>query len=387
VPSFEGTLEPDLCVNSGTNILIIEGYEVSSCQQKTYINFKDFDILGSLPPVLKSSGRELLVKTLSALPRYNSAKKRVHEFTDFLFTQDFDSLENKTFGLRDRMHRMSRCADWLEFKKFHQAGKTRVQGCYCQEHLACPVCAIRRSGRLLRSYAPKVFEYLKQHPELKPYLITFTVPNGEDLKRTFKLLQSSFRSLMRKAYEYQRGQKKSFCEMSRVRGAIASYEVKRGKNSGLWHPHCHALVFSDSDFCWNTLRSEWSASVGCSAVVNVQKVEYDFECIQVDLEDCTDIDLLFKNRKLGGSLLEVLKYPLKFTGVPFVDNLELWRKFKGSRMIQTYGSQFKSVVVPDADDCDQELKDQPYINFLMFYEFENESYDFDSVTYTGILPD
>jgi len=371
-----------------TNILIIEGYEVSSCEQRTYDNFANIDILGCLPAELKQSGRELIVKTLGSLPRYNSAKKRVHEFTDFLYKQDLETLENQMFDLRGRMEKMSRCADFLEFKNFYQSGKVRVQGLYCQEHLACPMCAIRRSGRLLRAYAPKVFEYLRAHPDLKPYLVTFTVPNGEDLKRTFKLLQSSFRSLMRKAYEYQRGQKKTSCEMSRVRGAIASYEVKRGKNSCLWHPHCHILTFADSPFCWNSLRAEWSAAVGCSAVVNVQKVEYDPECTQVDLEDCTDIDLLFKNRKLGGSLLEVLKYPLKFTGVPFEDNLELWRKFKGSRMIQTYGSEFKSVVIPDDDDTeDQQLKDDPFIRFLMFYESEIGSYDFDSVSYSAKLPD
>lgn len=337
--------------------------------------------LAGLPAELLPKGSELLRKTLGALPRYRAAKISTKNFVDYLRTKDFDSPENKAFSLDSRVARLDFCGEVLEFKSFHEVNKIRVHSHYCQEHLACAVCAIRRSGRLLRAYAPKIFSYMKKNPDLRPYLITFTVKNAEDLKPLFNLLRRSFRSFMRKGYEHNRGQKKTFCEASRIKAGIASYEIKRGKGSNLWHPHIHLLAFSSSDFDFVRLRDEWSAEVGQLSNVNVQKVDYSPDVLTVDLENATDIDILFNNARLGGAILEVLKYPLKFGDLPFDDRFYVWRFFKGARLVQTYGSDFKSVVVPENEnDEDQDLKDAPFIRFMFFYEDSIKNYEYDSTS-------
>lgn len=368
---------------SGSLCSYIEGYELSPCEQGTYEQkkgrFEGFNAHLSNPEITTDLVK-FTCKVSSSLDRLDSAKKTVQNFCGFLEKQDFQAPENLLFGLKDRFSKMCGCGDWQDFRYYTSINRITKTSYHCQEHLACPVCAIRRSARLLRSYLPKVFEYLRVNPGVNPYLLTFTVPNSADLKVSFNQLQSSFRSLMKKAYYYKygksRGRSLSFVEMSKVEGAIASYEMKRGSNSGLWHPHIHVLAFSPSDFDFNRLRAEWSRSVGVDvAVVNVQRVRYDRSILDLDLNGEIDEDLLFNNKQLGGSLLEVLKYPLKFTNVPFEDNLHLWRMFKGARLLQTYGKAFKAIKVnTDADDA-EELKDLPYIRLLFMWNGNNYEYD------------
>lgn len=67
---------------------------------------------------------------------------------------------------------------------------------------------------------------------LRPFLVTLTVKNGDDLAERFKHLHGAQREL------WKRRQRGRGSVLDGVVGAVWSYEVKRGDNSGQWHLTC-----------------------------------------------------------------------------------------------------------------------------------------------------
>lgn len=71
--------------------------------------------------------------------------------------------------------------------------------------------------------------------------MTLTVKNGDDLAERFKHLHGAQREL------WKRRQRGRGSVLDGVVGAVWSYEVKRGDNSGQWHPHLHMIALAESN--------------------------------------------------------------------------------------------------------------------------------------------
>lgn len=242
---------------------------------------------------------------------------------------------------------LNTCGEYLVFRDYYTMGKIKLSGiCSCKKHFLCPLCAIRRGGKAVKSYMDRL-EVLMSMPEncdFRAYLITLTVKDGPDLWERFKHLHKSV-----KAYHGQRrdalkgGRRRSPVEANKAQGAVWSYEVKKGKGSGQWHPHMHSIWLCSEPPDQVKLQEEWHAITGDSFIVDVTP---------------------FYTEPAKG-FLEVFKYAVKFSDMSYSDTWEVHKTLSGTRMVASFGC-FRGVKVPEVmtDDLDEDL---PYIE--MFYKF------------------
>lgn len=280
-----------------------------------------------------SLGAEEAANLPGRLSRYSVARHLALGTCDYLSTQTgYDKLEHQIRG----------CANYLVFRDYYTVGKVRLHGMQtCRVHLLCPFCAIRRATKNMKAYLDRLMVIQKANPALKPFLVTLTVKNGNDLRERFKHLTDSV-----KAYHVQRREaykgRRSRVEPCKAAGAVWSYEfTNKGKG---WHPHMHAVWLCEEAPDQEAISQEWKAITGDSFVVDVTKMEED---------------------PVKG-FLEVFKYALKFSDLPSDLNLVAYELLKGKRLIGSFG-EFRGVEIPE-EMTDAPLGDElPFIE--LFYRF------------------
>lgn len=280
------------------------------------------------------------VEGIEALPgkvsRYAKAKKGALDVVEYIGTQpELQASMQKVFD------RVQRCGDYLVFRHYFTVDKVRLHGAQlCRTHLLCPLCAIRRGAKSLKAYSDRYLSIKLSKPSLKPFLITLTVKDGEDLEERFKHLQDSQREL------WKRRQRIYGSSLDCVEGAVWSYEIKRGKNSGLWHPHLHMVALAEMSPSQVLLSNEWHGITGDSFVVDVRPITEDDHI---------------------GGFLEVFKYAVKFSDQPPKDTVHAWQTLGGKRLLGSAGA-FRGVVVPDSLLDDPEgFADLPFVT--LFYRY------------------
>ena len=89
---------------------------------------------------------------------------------------------------------------YLLFRHYYTADLLRLHAAsFCKRHLLCPLCAIRRGAKALKAYLDRWEVIRAENPRLKPFLVTLTVKDGDDLAERFRHLHESQRALwMRK---------------------------------------------------------------------------------------------------------------------------------------------------------------------------------------------
>jgi hypothetical protein len=284
----------------------------------------------------------------SALPvrlgRYSKAHHRAIEMSDYAMKlADASSLpiiaeEILKLGLKLRS-----CGNFLLFRNYYTVNKVRLHAAkFCHKHLLCPLCAIRRGAKLVQAYMQKLAVIKQQKPDLKAYLVTLTVKDGDDLGERFDHLHRSVQRLHKTRTRQAQGQYNESCKAA---GAVWSYEFKRGKNSGDWHPHMHAVWLCEEKPDAVQLSKEWHKITGDSFIVDV-----------TPFQDQDDV--------ING-FLEVFKYAVKFSDLPLEDNWNGFTVLSGKRLIASFGV-FRGVDVSD-DFTDEVLDDLPYVEML--YKF------------------
>lgn len=282
----------------------------------------------------------------SALPvrldRYSKAHHRAVEMSDYAMkmadasTSPVLSKQISKTGIRLRS-----CGNYLLFRDYYTVNKVRLHAAsFCNKHLLCPLCAIRRGAKLVQAYMQKLAVIKAENPNLKAYLVTLTVKDGDDLGERFNHLYRSVQKLHK-----TRSGKGQHSEACKAAGAVWSYEFKRGKNSGDWHPHVHAVWLCEEKPDAVQLSKDWLKITGDSFVVDV-----------TPFHDQDDVITGF---------LEVFKYAVKFSDLPLADNWEGFKTLSGKRLIASFGV-FRGVEVPD-DLTDEALDDLPYVEML--YKF------------------
>ena len=238
-------------------------------------------------------------------------------------------------------HRVKGCGDYLLFRHFFTIDTVRLHAAsFCMKHLLCPLCAIRRGAKSLGAYLAR-FEAIKRTKgHLMPFLVTLTVKDGPDLRERFKHLHDSQREL------WKRKQRGRGSVLDGVHGAVWSYEIKRGKGSGLWHPHLHMIALAEVAPDARRLSSEWHQITGDSYIVDVRPISQDDP---------------------ASGFVEVFKYAVKFSDQPPADTVHAWETLIRKRLLGSAGC-FRGVVIPDDltdDPCD--FADLPYVDLLYRY--------------------
>lgn len=272
--------------------------------------------------------------------RYSKAHKKALEHLDYIILNY--PHEKKLINA------LQNCGNYLVFHSYPRLNEIKLAGmCTCKKHLVCPLCAIRRGSKQVQAYMEKLEFVFDENPRLKPYFVTLTVKNGEDLLSVYNHLKSSLQYLYKK-----RHLKKVTTEASKALGAVWSYEIKRGRNSNLWHPHAHAIWLCESEPSQDLLSKEWKSITSDSHIVDVRPINYS------------------SDTELAKSLCEVFKYAVKFSDQPSSDTYHCYTKLTRKRLLGSMGNLY-GVVVPD-NDLDDLYLNEPY--FELFYSYFDGDY-------------
>ena len=275
------------------------------------------------------------------LQRYAGAKSRALDMADYIKTEEVSN--NQTRKLTTKI---ANCASYLVFKHYYTENRVILHGMKtCREQLLCPFCALRRGAKHVKAYWDKVELVKQSDPNLKLYFVTLTVKDGESLQERYNHLVKAERRYKQQRRDALKGQK--FVEYAKALGGVGSVEFKRGKNSGLWHPHMHMIWLCHEAPDAYKLSQEWEGLTGDSFIVDVRPMHGEID-----------------------GFLETFKYALKFSDLPLADNWEAFQKLKGKRLINSFGV-LRGVEVPEDltdDDLDEDL---PYM--LMLYTYRKGS--------------
>ena len=192
------------------------------------------------------------------MTRYGKAKALGVRNLGYLTTQlpQSNKVRKVSRNLRD-------CANYLVFHHYFTKGDFKLAyASLCKQSLLCPLCAIRRGSKLVMRYIDVYKRLMAENARLVPYLVTLTVKDGDDLNERFNHLHDSV-----KTYNKQRHLKHYLTENKKASSAVWSYEVKRGKGSGLWHPHVHAVWLCETAPDQDKLSREWLKVTGDSFIV------------------------------------------------------------------------------------------------------------------------
>ena len=281
------------------------------------------------------------VEGIEALPakvsRSGTAKKGALDVATYMATLP----QHQAMGAK-----VQGCGDYLVFRHYFTVDKVRLHGAsLCKKHLLCPLCAIRRGAKSLKSYLDKFEVIQAEKPHLKPFLITLTVKDGDDLAERFKHLYKSQRELRMRQL---RGRGSS---LDGVHGAVWSYEIKRGSGSGKWHPHLHMIALAESKPDQHQLSSEWHNITGDSFIVDVRPISQEDP---------------------ASGFIEVFKYAVKFSDQTPADTVHAWQTLAGKRLLASSGC-FQGVEVPETLLDDPEgFEGLPYIQ--LFYRYLPSGY-------------
>lgn len=281
-----------------------------------------------------SVGAEIGADGIEALPgrvgRYEVAKQRALDVAEHI-----GAVEE---GQGDLVRRVSSCGEYLAFRHYYTVDVVRLHGAsFCMKHLLCPLCAIRRGAKALKAYLDRWEVIRAEKTALRPFLVTLTVKDGDDLAERFKHLHRGQREL------WMRKHRGRGSVLDPVAGAVWSYEVKRGRGSGLWHPHLHMIALAEYQPDQRELAREWHEITGDSFVVDVRPIE----------------------EETVSGFLEVFKYALKFSDMTPADTYAAYRVLKSKRLIGSAGC-FRGVEVPE--ELNDELLDGlPFVD--LFYRY------------------
>ncbi|PIO52157.1 hypothetical protein BV502_00915, partial [Leucobacter sp. OAMLP11] len=180
---------------------------------------------------------------------------------------------------QDMATKVHGCGEYLVFRHYFTVDTVKLHAAqFCKKHLLCPLCAIRRGAKALAAYLARWDAIQLEKPALRPFLVTLTVKDGEDLEERFKHLQKAQHELWKRKHR-GRG-----CALDGVAGAVWSYEVKRGQNSGAWHPHLHMIALAEVQPDAQELAREWHEITGDSFIVDVRPISQEDQvsgCIEV----------------------------------------------------------------------------------------------------------
>ena len=286
------------------------------------------------------------------ITKYERAKLRSLQMLAFLENE----LKNSSIQdcrqqlIRKQVGLLRGCGTWLQFAYYFgwledsfRDEYRLVRACFCDQHLICNCCAIRRSIQKLNAYLERYRYIRKTKPHLTPYLITFTVKNGQDLRERFEHLVSSFRVLQDRRRRYLSVPKRHpFTQLAKVSGGVGTFECTYNMYRE-YHPHFHLIGLCTAPPNHKPLVDEWREITGDSFIVDIRP-----------FDDVLNPEMAFK---------EVFKYVLKFSTMPVDVNYQASRVLAGRRLLISFGD-FWGVKVPD------QLTDEPLDREHVEYYFE-----------------
>lgn len=277
---------------------------------------------------------------------------------DLLKTWDLSVSKLTRADIGRKLRKVASCGGLLEMrapldKETGEVGDLVLHNAdFCGQYAVCPICAARIQSRRQASLREPIQAFARRYAFA--YMVTATIQDGRDLRERLAHLVESWQAFRRMGQKRKTG--RSAGEWGKVAAALAHVEIKRGAKSGEWHPHIHALVFSDDPFDY----SVWDAAK-LAAGEKVAKAPIEFQGRKVASStisrqwlrasgDSMGIDVRpLRERKTDRAhgwdraesvwrqAREVLKYATKFNGNPNADQAALYGPDYVTVMDVTYG--------------------------------------------------
>jgi len=201
---------------------------------------------------------------------------------------------------------------------------------------------------------------LEKHPSCKLYYAVLTVKNSPSLLDSFQKLHQGLKDLIaqrRYAISAKNGRKKNLFALNstfaNVIGGMYSLEIKRGKNSNLWHPHANILILADKELSKNELSKEWQGITKDSHIVYLEEKKFEKQVF-----------------------VEIAKYAFKFSNMEFEDNFHAFRTLKSRRLMGTFGDMWglSSEIEETKKQLNLEREDLPYLEMIYNYILGRSTY-------------
>lgn len=174
--------------------------------------------------------------------------------------------------LSERIQRVQSCSSLVELKESWEKKDELLEQIlsvsaanYCKQHVLCPICADRSQARRRAKYDDSIRTHARLG--LHPYLVTYTITDGDNLAERLQHLKRSLRSFRRMGQKRRHGQ--SGGEAGKIVAGLLTIEIKRGEHSGKWHVHAHEVVFTNDEIDYvvynpkekSRLRSRFGSSI------------------------------------------------------------------------------------------------------------------------------
>jgi hypothetical protein len=321
------------------------------------------------------------------IERFTTAKTNQYKILNYLR----DGSSNHPLGTVKKLHEnLGGCGNYLVFKDYYTVGAVRLgKASFCKKHFLCQLCAIRRGCKQVESYVKKLEVLQAQNGNLRPFLLTYTVRNGDNLKERFEHLSASIGKLMEKRRNHLK--KGTPTEFGQALGGVYSYEFT--KSSKGWHPHVHMVILLEPDHQIDFpvqvapkkhSPGEWSLLTPKEKKLEKQKwiafnlskkdsgLSKEWKKITGD-SDIVDLRPIDGDPAMG--FVEVFKYALKFSELSAEDNIDAYFELMNSsgsmpRFTGSFGLLW-GVKVPDTL-LDETFDDLPYLE--LFYCYTKDGY-------------
>ena len=203
---------------------------------------------------------------------------------------------------------LKECRTYASLRRDFATGDVMVFGDSCRNRW-CPMCSGQKAA-YAKDQTKLYIESLKS-----PKMLTLTLRhNVNDLKSQIEFLQERFRSLRSRAY-WRRN----------VFGGIWFLQVKRGKNSGCWHPHLHILL-DGNRMEHGTLSDLWNQVTYGSPILDIRYLR--------DQEAAVDYVARYTSR------------PAMLKESPLADRVEIIEALFGKRLCGTFGNAKAVTLTP-----------------------------------------
>ncbi len=274
------------------------------------------------------------------LRRYQKAHSRAVDMGNYI-TSLVKSNTNLAHSLAGLAPRLAMCGEYLVFRDYYTVKQVRLHHAnFCKNHLLCPLCAIRRASKLTERYLDRSKEIQAYDGQIKPYFITLTLKDREDLGEMLQEAKRALAVMVNHRRQASHGRRPPI-QMNKACAGVSAFEIKRGKGSGLWHVHIHAIWLCSSKPWESELSREWKEITGDSFIV-----------------DCRPV-----NDAMG--FIEVLSYAVKFSTMTVDENFEAYKILRGKRLVNSFG-WFRGIGEPEILE-DEPLEDLPFIEMIFKY--------------------
>lgn len=335
------------------------------------------------PEILGGNGTRGADGHQKRISRYGAAKERTLEILEEVKRQAERSPhgQNGVYWPKEK-NLLANCGNTLLFRHYYQFqnGQKQYEGqpklsnvITCKRHLLCQLCAILRETRYHKKALPILRQILAENPNLRPYLLTLTVPNEKDLLPPFLALLGGHGELLRTRRNQKSTRSKKQTEFAKIAGGLVACEVKKGKQKNLWHPHLHMLILCDPDNLPFVIDERMM--YGMKWYRNPQDMPPSLNREWWELTGGLSIDLRPINPKPGdeddpdglfNALCEVVKYGCKFPDMHPREIMHVYETLKGRRLISSFGNLY-GIKPPEAGPDDDHPQDMLFDEYFYRY--------------------